>query len=310
MLREPSGTGSGRAGIRRSIRYDEKWCAAIVSTGRVVSAMRMGWSPRPVFAFESLVAARRWQVYALRAVYVGLLLVGLTLTWGPSDRTIHSLAEVATIAGVFFRTVIAVQLAVVLLAAPAATASAVCVDKARGTLLHAFVTDLTDREIVLGKLGARLGPGPGADGLRPAGAGPRQLPGRDRLRGGARGRAGHGGDGGRLLQLGAAGLGLGPQAAPGPALGLLLVGLWVATVPVVHVLFLWGPPTSTAAVILDHVQPDPRRVRDRRLVAAVGHGSAGAGRVLPGRASGRRRDRRARHPLAAADGPVPGRAGR
>ena len=46
----------------------------------------------------------------------------------------------------------------VLLAAPAATAGAICVDKARGTMLHAFVTDLTDREIVLGKLGARLGP--------------------------------------------------------------------------------------------------------------------------------------------------------
>ncbi len=99
-----------------------------------------------------------WQIYALRCVYVGLLLVGLTLTWGPSDRTIHSLAEAAMIAGVFFRTLIAVQLAVVLLAAPAATASAICVDKARGTLLHAFVTDLTDREIVLGKLGARLVP--------------------------------------------------------------------------------------------------------------------------------------------------------
>ena len=91
---------------------------------------------------------------------VGLLLAGLTLTWGPSNRTIHSLAEAAMIAGVFFRTVIAVQLAVVLLAAPAATASAVCVDKARGTLLHAFVTDLTDREIVLGKawVKARLVP--------------------------------------------------------------------------------------------------------------------------------------------------------
>ena len=89
---------------------------------------------------------------------MGLLLVGLTLTWGPSDRTINSLAEAAMIAGVFFRTLIAVQLAVVLLAAPAATAGAICVDKSRGTLLHAFVTDLTDREIVLGKLGARLVP--------------------------------------------------------------------------------------------------------------------------------------------------------
>jgi ABC-type transport system involved in multi-copper enzyme maturation permease subunit len=120
--------------------------------------MRLRLGPGPVFAFESLTAARRWQVYALRAVYVGLLLAGLTLTWGPSDRTIHGLAEAADIAGVFYRTVIAVQLMVVLLAAPAATASAICVDKARGTLLHTFITDLTDREIVLGKLAARLVP--------------------------------------------------------------------------------------------------------------------------------------------------------
>ena len=115
--------------------------------------MRMLGGLGPVFAYESLIAARRRQVYALRSVYVGLLLAGLTLTWGPSDRPINSLAEAAEIGRLFFQTVIAVQLAVVLLAAPAATAGAICVDKARGTLLHAFVTDLTDREIILGKLG-------------------------------------------------------------------------------------------------------------------------------------------------------------
>ena len=111
-----------------------------------------------MFAFESLIAARRWQVYALRSVYVGLLLVGLTLTWGPSQRSVKSLAEAAAIGRLLLDTVIAVQLGMVLLAAPAATAGTICVDKARGTLLHAFVTDLTDREIVLGKLGARLAP--------------------------------------------------------------------------------------------------------------------------------------------------------
>jgi ABC-type transport system involved in multi-copper enzyme maturation permease subunit len=105
-----------------------------------------------------LITARRWQVYALRAVYVSLLLAGLTLTWGPSERTVKSLAEAAAIGRMLLYTVIAVQLAVVLLAAPAATAGTICVDKARGTLLHAFVTELTDREIVLGKLGARLAP--------------------------------------------------------------------------------------------------------------------------------------------------------
>ena len=50
------------------------------------------------------------------------------------------------------------QLALVLLAAPAATAGAICLDKARGTLAHVMVTDLSDPEVVLGKLGARLVP--------------------------------------------------------------------------------------------------------------------------------------------------------
>jgi ABC-type transport system involved in multi-copper enzyme maturation permease subunit len=120
--------------------------------------MKMRWGLGPVFAFESLIASRRWQVYALRTIYIGLMLAGLTLTWGPSDRPISGPGEAAAIGRVFLLTVIAVQLAVVLLAAPAATAGAICVDKSRGTLLHAFTTDLTDREIILGKLGARLGP--------------------------------------------------------------------------------------------------------------------------------------------------------
>ena len=51
---------------------------------------------------------------------------------------------------------IAIQTAVVLLVAPALTAGAICVDKSRGTLDHVFVTDLTAREIVFGKLGSRL----------------------------------------------------------------------------------------------------------------------------------------------------------
>ena len=45
-----------------------------------------------------------------------------------------------------------------LLAAPAATAGAVCLDKARGTLDHMLATDLSNAEIVLGKLGVRLVP--------------------------------------------------------------------------------------------------------------------------------------------------------
>ena len=56
----------------------------------------------------------------------------------------------------FYYGVAGIQLALALLAAPAATAGAVCVDRALGRLAHMFVTELTDSEIVLGKLTARF----------------------------------------------------------------------------------------------------------------------------------------------------------
>ena len=57
-----------------------------------------------------------------------------------------------------FITIVSIELGLVLLAAPAATAGAVCLDKARGTLDHMLATDLSNAEIVLGKLGVRLIP--------------------------------------------------------------------------------------------------------------------------------------------------------
>jgi ABC-type transport system involved in multi-copper enzyme maturation permease subunit len=114
----------------------------------------------PVFAFEWLTAARRWPMYAWRSGFVYVLLCGLALVWARnSDRA--DLAQVkvqAEMADQFYRNVIAVALVMVLVAAPAATAGALCLDKARGTLFHVFVTDLSDAEIVLGKLAARLVP--------------------------------------------------------------------------------------------------------------------------------------------------------
>ena len=53
---------------------------------------------------------------------------------------------------------ISTELTLILLAAPAATAGAICLDKGRGTLLHLLVTDLSDPEVVIGKLAARLVP--------------------------------------------------------------------------------------------------------------------------------------------------------
>ena len=217
--------------------------------------MRMRWDLGPVFAFESLIAARRWQVYAMRAVYIGLMLVGLTLTWGPSDRILRSLADAAAVGRLFFQTVIVVQLAVVLLAAPAATAGAICVDKSRGTLLHAFVTDLTDREIVLGKLGARLAPVLAlmAYGLPVLALGS--------FLGGIDLEAALGAE---LVTVGVATLCsslalLTSVWARKPHQALLMaylvVGLWVGFVPAVHVFFRLGTPASVADLVLDMSNP-------------------------------------------------------
>jgi len=114
----------------------------------------------PVFAYEWITSSRRWQGYALRSSFVLLLLVALLVIWKttiprPGESELHFMAWLGEW---FFLAVIGTQLTLVLLAAPAATAGAICLDRARGTLTHMLMTDLSDAEIVLGKLAARLVP--------------------------------------------------------------------------------------------------------------------------------------------------------
>lgn len=116
----------------------------------------------PVFAVEWRLATRRWRLYAARAGFVAGLLLALIVVWAGSvrgkDLAGMSIAEQAALGMVYYRAIAGTQLALVLLAAPAATAGAICRDKATGALAHMLVTDLTSREIVLGKLTGRLAP--------------------------------------------------------------------------------------------------------------------------------------------------------
>ncbi len=136
--------------------------------------MRGRISPGPVFVYESILAARRWQHYAGRAVFVLLILIGLWIVWSnsatnnsvavatPTGQIVYqqttSLQQLAQVGEGFFYTLVIVQLSIVMLAAPAATAGSICIDRARGSLLHVMVTDLSDSEIVLGKMASRLVP--------------------------------------------------------------------------------------------------------------------------------------------------------
>ncbi len=79
------------------------------------------------------------------------LLVATRIRQEPSANSRRSGAS-------FYFGLVGTQLALILLAAPAATAGAICHDESRGTLTHMLVTDLSDPEIVLGKLAARLVP--------------------------------------------------------------------------------------------------------------------------------------------------------
>ena len=114
----------------------------------------------PVFAYEWITASRRPQGYALRSLFVLMLLAALGLVWvGRTEvQNVTTLKALADVGEQFFLAVIGTQITLVLLAAPAATAGAICLDRARGTLTHLMVTDLSDGEIVLGKLAARLVP--------------------------------------------------------------------------------------------------------------------------------------------------------
>jgi ABC-type transport system involved in multi-copper enzyme maturation permease subunit len=114
----------------------------------------------PVFAYEWLTASRRWQGYALRSLLVLLLLFGLSGVWlgrrhGTGELSVQQLAEIGR---GFYAVTTLMVLGLVGLAAPAATAGVICSDKVRGNLTLLFATDLTDAEIVLGKLAARLAP--------------------------------------------------------------------------------------------------------------------------------------------------------
>jgi ABC-type transport system involved in multi-copper enzyme maturation permease subunit len=120
----------------------------------------MRWGLGPVFIYECLTNSRRWQSYAMRSFGVAALLfaIGTIAVSQGAYFEGKSVEESSQLGESYFYGIIGVELAVVMLAAPAATAGAICLDRSRGTLEHMMATDLSDAEIVLGKLGARLMP--------------------------------------------------------------------------------------------------------------------------------------------------------
>jgi ABC-type Na+ efflux pump permease subunit len=127
---------------------------------------RRGWFKLfgPVLFYEGLRASRRARFFLLRWLYaVGLLLLLLwvhslwSLEMRYSAAAEQPYKQQAKLAQEFFYAFAAVQFAVVVLLTPAYVAGGIAEEKEKRTLEFLLATDLRGREIVFGKLLARLG---------------------------------------------------------------------------------------------------------------------------------------------------------
>jgi ABC-type transport system involved in multi-copper enzyme maturation permease subunit len=147
------------------------WLAALWAALLLVGAalLRRRWHQffGPVLLYDLVRTARRGQIIAHRSLYafvlLGMLLI-LYWTWFP-HASFESLlqpvalrpAEVSSFAHAFFNSFMIVQFIMVLIITPAYTAGAVAEERERRTLGFLLATDLTNREIIMGLLAARIG---------------------------------------------------------------------------------------------------------------------------------------------------------
>jgi ABC-type transport system involved in multi-copper enzyme maturation permease subunit len=113
----------------------------------------------PVFFFEALRGSRR-HVHLSRVVLALILLIAVVYIWLVMTQIdvyrAPDLQLQARLANTFFGAFFGVQLVVIGLMTPVMVAGAIAEEKERRTLEFVLATDLRSREIVLGKLAARL----------------------------------------------------------------------------------------------------------------------------------------------------------
>jgi ABC-type transport system involved in multi-copper enzyme maturation permease subunit len=136
----------------------------------LAAATRRGWLKLlgPAFFFDLVRMARRQHLAFFRALYAAILLALLLCVYcawflGPNKTVWEVLAggdvrsaNMAAFSASFFVAFVALQFTVVVVTTPGAVAGAIAEEKERQTLDYLLATDLRSREIVLGKLAARL----------------------------------------------------------------------------------------------------------------------------------------------------------
>ena len=112
----------------------------------------------PIIAREVLTAPRPSRYYTIRASYAGLFFILMWTLWQSliGWRDVGDVGVLARFGAILFGLFALVQMALLLFFAPLAAATAVAHEKDRRTFVLLLMTDLSDVEIVLGKLVASL----------------------------------------------------------------------------------------------------------------------------------------------------------
>lgn len=120
----------------------------------------------PMFLYDLFRTGRKGLGIGHRFLYGGFLLLALFLlysSWFPYadfgqlfDDVRMDVQQMAKFAAAFFSTFLCVQVGAVLIVTPAYVAGSIAEEKQRRTLEFVLTTDLSNREVVLGVLGARL----------------------------------------------------------------------------------------------------------------------------------------------------------
>ncbi len=112
----------------------------------------------PVFTREFVTAPRRLRFYVGRAVYVAGLMGLVATAWllFTGTQEVRNVGDTARFGGTLFQILAPLQLALALFFSAVLTASAVAQEKDRRTLVLLLMTNLSNGELVLGKLFASL----------------------------------------------------------------------------------------------------------------------------------------------------------
>ena len=139
-------------------------------TGLFLVVFVLGWLGLfgPLFGFDLLRITRKGQQVKLRCLFAVMLLLALFFTyldWFPNADLVAVLTgaevylpidDMARFAEQFVWLFLMIQIAAVLFITPAYAAGAISEEKERRTLEYLFATQLTNREIVLGKFMSRM----------------------------------------------------------------------------------------------------------------------------------------------------------